>query len=31
MYCRDGVISCHYKSATKKLMFDVNLNNVKMD
>lgn len=31
MYCGDGVIVIHYKSDTKKLMFDVNMNDVKMD
>lgn len=31
MYCGDGVIISHYKPDTKKLMFDVNMNHVKMD
>lgn len=31
MYCGDGVIISHYKSDTKKLMFDMNMNDVKMD
>lgn len=30
MYYVDGVLISHYKSDTKKLMFDVNMNDVKM-
>lgn len=31
MYCGDGVIVSRCKSGTKKLMFDMNMNNAKMD
>lgn len=31
MYSGDGVVISHYKAAAKKFMFDVNINNVKMD